>query len=364
MADEKHWMKLLTGVAAWNEWRAGNPNVTPLLEGALLAGTNLCNANLEGANLSGAYLSGTNLGPANLSYANLSKADLSDANLLLANLSYANLSGANLLLTNLSSANLADANLARANLTMTNLSGATLSGTVMTDSLASTTWFVGLSLKGITGLSLIKHTAPSYISIDTLERTAADLGKDATKQEQHGVELFLENAGVPKEYIEFFRSRIGQRIQFYSCFISYSTKDQAFADRLHSDLRQKGIRCWLATEDLRIGDKFRTRINEAIRAHDKLMVVLSQESVKSSWVEEEVEAAFERETRDGGTVLFPISLDDAVMDSNEAWAASIRRIRHIGDFRRWKDHDEYTKSLERLVRDLRPENAGQKASGR
>jgi hypothetical protein len=165
-------------------------------------------------------------------------------------------------------------------------------------------------------------------------------------------ELFLTNAGLPKEYIDFFRSRIGQPIQFYSAFISYSTKDQDFAERLYADLRQKNVRVWLATEDLKIGDKFRSRINDAIRIHDKLLVVLSEHSVKSAWVEDEVEAALERERRDHSTVLFPIRLDDAVMHDTAAWADSIRRTRHIGDFTTWKDHDEYQKSLARLVRDL------------
>ena len=109
---------------------------------------------------------------------------------------------------------------------------------------------------------------------------------------------------------------------------------------MYADLRQKGIRCWLATQDLKIGDRFRTRINDAIRLHDKLLVILSEHSVKSAWVEDEVETAFERERRDGTTVLFPIRVDDAVMDSNAAWAASIRRILYIGDFRKWKDHDD------------------------
>jgi hypothetical protein len=31
---------------------------------------------------------------------------------------------------------------------------------------------------------------------------------------------------------------------------------------------------------------------------------------------------------------------------------SIRRTRHIGDFRKWMDHDEHQKSLARLIRDL------------
>jgi hypothetical protein len=32
---------------------------------------------------------------------------------------------------------------------------------------------------------------------------------------------------------------------------------------------------------------------------------------------------------------------------------TLRPTRHIGDFRAWKDHDQYQKSSERLLRDLK-----------
>ena len=106
-------------------------------------------------------------------------------------------------------------------------------------------------------------------------------------------------------------------------------------------------------EDLKIGDKFRQRIDDAIRLHDKLLVVLSESSVKSAWVESEVEAAFERERRrEGELVLFPIRLDNAVMDASQSWAADIRRKRHIGDFSKWQDHNSYKHAFDRLLRDL------------
>ena len=62
-------------------------------------------------------------------------------------------------------------------------------------------------------------------------------------------------------------------------------------------------------------------------------------------------AAFEEERNRGQIVLFPVRLDEAVMDTNEAWAAKLR-ARNIGDFRKWKDHDAYTQSLSRVLRDL------------
>jgi hypothetical protein len=54
-------------------------------------------------------------------------------------------------------------------------------------------------------------------------------------------------------------------------------------------------------------------------------------------VEEEVEAALEKEHKQRKPVLFPIRLDDAVMDTDQAWAASLRHTRHIGDFCNWKE---------------------------
>jgi len=150
----------------------------------------------------------------------------------------------------------------------------------------------------------------------------------------------------------------GGVIQFYSCFISYSSKNQDFAERLYVDLQAKKVRCWLATEDLKIGDRFRDRIHESIRLYDKLLVVLSETSVASDWVEEEVTTAMDKESQlakqQGGrpTVLFPIHLDDAVMEAQVGWAATIRRTRHLGDFCNWKDHDAYQKAFTRLLRDL------------
>jgi hypothetical protein len=46
------------------------------------------------------------------------------------------------------------------------------------------------------------------------------------------------------------------------------------------------------------------------------------------------------------------------METDQAWAASLRRTRHIGDFRAWKDHDQYQKSFDRLLRDLKAQGGG------
>ena len=54
-------------------------------------------------------------------------------------------------------------------------------------------------------------------------------------------------------------------------------------------------------------------------------------------------------------MLFPVRLDDAVVDTDAAWTASIRRQPHIGDFTKWKDHDSYQEAFDRLLKDLKAE---------
>jgi uncharacterized protein YjbI with pentapeptide repeats len=332
MANQEHLELLAQGPKAWNAWRLQHPDVRPDLRGASRK-----NANLSGADLSGTDLTDANLNYTELFHANLNAATLMRANLTGANLEYAILLGANLTRANLTRANLNYTDLPEANLREANLTGANLTG-----AFTGHTLFRNVDLSTVRGLDAVKHVGPSTIGIDTIYRSH---GKIA--------DLFLRGCGVPDTFITYMRSLTETAFDFYSCFISYSTKDQTFADRLYADLQAKGVRCWLASEDLKIGERFRSRIDQSIRIHDKLLLVLSEHSIRSPWVESEVEAAFEREHREKKTVLFPIRLDDAVMDTNEAWAADIRRTRHIGDFTGWDQHAKHLKALERLMRDLK-----------
>ena len=104
---------------------------------------------------------------------------------------------------------------------------------------------------------------------------------------------------------------------------------------------------------MKIGDQIRPRIDQEIRLRDKLLVILSENAVKSEWVGDEVEAALEEENKSNRLILFPIRLDETVMNSCEDWAAKIKRRRHIGDFSDWRDKASYQRSFERLLRDLK-----------
>jgi hypothetical protein len=159
--------------------------------------------------------------------------------------------------------------------------------------------------------------------------------------------------GLPDNLIEYLPSLLGRAIEFYSCFISYSHEDKVFARRLHADMQAKGVRCWFAPHDMPIGAKILDTIDEAIRLRDKVLLILSEGAIASDWVEGEVTRALDEERERKQLLLFPVRIDDAVLDTKEAWARLLRGERHIGDFTRWKDHDTYDAALKRLLRDLK-----------
>jgi hypothetical protein len=344
MANDEHVAMLKKGVDAWNAWRDENPAIQPDLAGARLVDA----TNLSGANLSGADLLKATLFRADLSGAELREADLRGANLLDANLSGANLSGADLGEADLTWADLRDADLSGANLSgaglrEANLNRAKIAGADLGEARLGSTVFGDTTLSEVKGLVRCDHWGPSIVDFQTLKNSGP-------------LPLaFLRGVGLPDGVIDYLPSLLNEAIQHYSCFISYSSKDQTFAERLHTDLQSKGVRCWFAPHDMRIGAKIVDAIDEAIRLRDKVLLILSEGAIASDWVEGEVTRALDEERTRKNIVLFPVRIDDAVMQTSEAWARLLRGQRYIGDFTGWKQHDSYQRSFERLMRDLRVE---------
>jgi uncharacterized protein YjbI with pentapeptide repeats len=419
MANREHIAKLKKGVEEWNTWRTSNLTIIPdlrradlrradlraanlgradlswtILERANLGGANLSSANLRqvhlsrsylygadlsGANLGGADLSETALGRADLSRAylqgtNLSDADLRGANLRGANFRETNLSGADLGGTDLVEANLRGANFRGANLvgadlrgadlTWTNLRGARLGGADLRETTLyranlsganlcganlSGTVFGDTNLKDVQGLNACNHLGPSVLDYRTLAKSGP-------------LPLpFLRGCGLSDEYIKYLPSLLNQAIQFYSCFISYSTMDQAFVERLHADLQNQGVRCWFVPHDTQGGKKVHEKGDEAIRVYDRLLLIISAASLNSEWIKEEIAKARKWELGEHRRVLFPVrlvgfeTLRDWECFDADTGKDSAREIRQyfIPDFSDWKNHEKYQSAFERLLKDLK-----------
>ncbi len=290
----------------------------------------------------GAHLREANLGEADLRNANLSGVDLRGADLSGTDLRNANLSG-----SNLRGADLRAAILVGSIVNGVNLRDAKLSNIVLED-----TVFGNVDLRNATGLDSCQHRGPSILNLRTLLRSAPL------------PIAFLRGCGLPDSIIDYIPSLLGTATAFSSCFISYSTADQEFAEQLHADLQNKGVRCWFAPNDIQGGKKIHEQIDEAIRLHDKLLLILSPSSMNSEWVKTEIAKARKRELRENRRMLFPLrlvnfeTLRDWECFDGDTGKDSAREIREyfIPEFSNWKtDHDTYTKAFEQLLRDLKAE---------
>jgi len=397
MPNEKHFEIIKQGVEEWNKWRGENPEIEPDLSDIDLSDMKLNNANLSdtdlrrsvlvntdfrGANLVRADLRAVNINKASFSLAklrevnfseayiresdlseadlkrayfiradlvrvdlcesNLTNADFRWAYLIGTDLKHANLTQADLRWAYLSESNLSQANLSEANLIKTSIVKTNLHHSNLKKVLMAWTNFGDVDLSLTKELFTARHFGPSSIGIDTIMRSNGKIP-----------ETFLRETGVSESIIQNMALLTEQGLLHQRCFISHSSKDLEFAEKLYSDLQNKGVRCWFASEDLKIGDATWDSIYHYIRMRDKVLLILSEDSISSNWVENEVNAALSEENKRKKPILFPIRVDAAVLDSDLTWMEYINKARNICNFSNWKDHDAYHQALDKLLDDIK-----------
>src|SRR5262249_44395474 len=149
-ANREHLAILKTGVTAWNDWRAAEPDVVPNLTGAYLRRTKLAGADFSRANLFSCNLRKCNLEGADFNKTHLDGADLSGANLRGANLRGVYLRG-------------------------TNLNRVEVAGTSFSYARMGLTVFGDVDLSRAHGLGSVRHDNPSTIGVDTIYRSGGKI---------------------------------------------------------------------------------------------------------------------------------------------------------------------------------------------
>ncbi len=225
---------------------------------------------------------------------------------------------------------------------MVNLNKTDLSRTDLTEVHFSDTTFAWVDLSSVKGLETAMHYGPSSVDIKSVTLPHGE------SMRQH----FLRNTGFSDTFIDYLPSLLTIPIQYYSLFLCYSHHDGIFAKRLYTNLQRQGVRCWFAPHDLQPGTPIVRGIEEAIHVHEKLLLILSADAVTSNWVQQEVEAALYKEVNSGQETLFPIRLDDTILESETLWAKRLRQ-RHIGDFTCWQDEVAYRRAFSTLLQHLK-----------
>ncbi|ANM29229.1 hypothetical protein ABI59_05940 [Acidobacteria bacterium Mor1] len=383
MANPEHPAILEQGAETWNDWRRTSAAQPDLRNVSLFDSKSIkladesplfhpvspdrmsvrATRSLAGIDFSCALLNGSQFDLVNMSGANLEGADLGGALVKVVDLREANLSGAKLHAritlpggrlthgTSFIGCLMEGASLDRSSLTGATFENCRFGGADFSEANLNNNRFINCEMGQAKHLHTVRSYGHSAVDHRTLERSP-NLPK-----------AFLRLVGLPDAFIDNIPAIFGSPFEFYSAFISYALPDEEFARRLSADLRDNGVRCWFAPEDLKAGDRIMNTINDAIRVQDKLIVILSKHSIERDWVEHEVKQALKAEVERGRDLLVPIRLDNAVFECGFGWAKEIRAAhrpsgRHIADFTDWKNHETYGSAFEKLLRDLEHRESG------
>src|SRR5713226_7709292 len=78
-------------------------------------------------------------------------------------------------------------------------------------------------------------------------------------------------------------------------FLSHSTKDAAFVEKLAAELRAESIEPWLCEVDIGPGDNFVAKVEDGLRESDLALLVFSPDAARSAWTQVEWTSILARE---------------------------------------------------------------------
>lgn len=96
-------------------------------------------------------------------------------------------------------------------------------------------------------------------------------------------------------------------------FISYSSKDKHFVDRLALALVERRVQVWLDKWEMQAGDSLIDKIQSALTESSSLIVVISKNALESEWCKKELNAGLMRELEGKKSHVIPVRIDDCVM---------------------------------------------------
>jgi len=127
-------------------------------------------------------------------------------------------------------------------------------------------------------------------------------------------------------------------------FLSHTSEDKPFVRKLKTSLEEHGVKnVWLDEAEIQIGDSLIKKINEGLRMTKYIGVILSPRSIKSSWVEKELDIAMNKEIGTGEVVVLPLVMEECELPT-------FLQGKLYADF---YTPEKYEESLQKLLRRLR-----------
>src|SRR5438874_1006558 len=91
-------------------------------------------------------------------------------------------------------------------------------------------------------------------------------------------------------------------------FISHSSQDKDVADRMCAFLESRGLRCWIAPRNIKVGSDWGAGIMDGISSSRAMVLILSSRSNDSESVKDEVAQAVNR-----SLPIIPFKIEDVAL---------------------------------------------------
>ncbi len=102
-------------------------------------------------------------------------------------------------------------------------------------------------------------------------------------------------------------------------FISHSHNDENVAQKVASWLRAYGLDVWEASNEILPGDNWAAKISQGLQESNAMVVLLTPESLKSTWVRRDIEYALGSKRYRQRLIPVLVDPDQAIAETDIPW---------------------------------------------
>jgi hypothetical protein len=95
-------------------------------------------------------------------------------------------------------------------------------------------------------------------------------------------------------------------------FLSYAPQDREFVRKIAERIKSYGVCVWYDEWEMAMGDSLLDKIERGISSSDYIIVLLSPDSLKSKWIQQELTMAMARELTARDVIIIPVLISDVL----------------------------------------------------
>jgi len=129
-------------------------------------------------------------------------------------------------------------------------------------------------------------------------------------------------------------------------FLAASEQDEGIKEKISKTLMRSSLTVWTSKRDIKTGSQFQKAINQGIEGADNFVYLMSSDSLKSTYCQEELDQALANNKR-----IIPLLIEEV---EEKLIPVKLRQLQHI-DLTKYKDETQYSLSIDKLLGELKKE---------